>query len=254
MNVLSIGNSFSTNAHKFLPEMAKADGEELLLCNLFIGGCSLERHWNNWREEKTDYEYEIYLPFETKMTRADDVALHEAVEDEDWDVITLQQCSGLSGIPESYSPYLSELAEYCRMVKPNAKIMLHQTWAYESGCAHPEFSNYGKNQQEMYRALTECYANAAMEADIDLIIPSGRAWQTARGTFIGDKLTVDGFHGNDLGCYLASACFYEMIFNKSIYGNEFLPPDIPENVVEILKLCAHTAVEKGIIISGNSPA
>ena len=37
MNVLSIGNSFSTNAHKFLPQMAKAAGKELLLCNLFIG-------------------------------------------------------------------------------------------------------------------------------------------------------------------------------------------------------------------------
>ena len=246
MNVLSIGNSFSTNAHKFLPSMAKAAGKELLLCNLFIGGCSLEQHWNNWRKEKTDYDYEIYLPFETEMTRAPEVALHEAVEDEDWDVITLQQCSHLSGIPESYSPYLSELAEYCRMMKPNAKIMLHQTWAYENGCAHPGFSNYGRDQQEMYKALTEAYANASLESDIDLIIPSGRAWQTARNT-IGDILTVDGFHGNDLGCYLASACFYEMIFGESIYKNAFYPNGIDKNIVDILKLCAHTAVEKGII-------
>lgn len=247
MNVLSIGNSFSTNAHKFLPHMAKAAGKELLLCNLFIGGCSLEQHWNNWREEKDAYDYEVYLPFETEMSRPDGVALHEAVEDEDWDVITLQQCSQLSGIPESYSPYLSELTEYCRMMKPNAKIMLHQTWAYESGCNHPGFANYGRSQQEMYRALTEAYADASLEADIDLIIPSGRAWQTARNTPIGDRLTEDGFHGNDLGCYLASACFYEMIFGESIFGNSFLPPDIPEKIVEILKLCAHTAVENGII-------
>lgn len=247
MNVLSIGNSFSTNAHKFLPQMAKAGGKELLLCNLFIGGCSLEQHWKNWREENDCYDYEVYLPFETEMSRPDGIALHEAVEDEEWDVITLQQCSALSGISESYSPYLSELAEYCRMVQPKAKIMLHQTWAYENGSNHPAFANYGKNQQEMYRALTEAYVNAALEADIDIIIPSGRAWQTARNTPIGDKLTVDGFHGNDLGCYLAGACFYEKIFNESIYENSFMLPDVPENVTEILKLCAHTAVEKGII-------
>lgn len=246
MNVLSIGNSFSTNAHKFIPHMAKAAGKELLLCNLFIGGCSLEQHWNNWREEKTAYDYEIYLPFETEMSRAPEVALHEAVEDEDWDIITLQQCSHLSGIPESYSPYLSELAEYCRMMKPDAKIMLHQTWAYENGCSHPGFAAYGRDQQEMYKALTEAYANASMEADIDLIIPSGRAWQSARNT-IGDKLTVDGFHGNDMGCYLAGACFYEMIFSESIYENAFYPEGIDKNTVDILKLCAHTAVEKGII-------
>ncbi len=246
MNVLSIGNSFSTNAHRFIPQMAKAAGKELLLCNLFIGGCSLEKHWNNWREEKTEYEYEVYLPFETEMTRADEIALHEAVEDEEWDIITLQQCSQLSGVPESYSPYLSELAEYCRMVQPKAKIMLHQTWAYENGADHPGFALYGKNQTEMYQALTESYANAAMESDIDLIIPCGRAWQSARNT-IGDILTVDGYHGNDLGCYLAGACFYEMIFGESIYGNEFYPDGIDKSTVDILKICAHTAVEKGII-------
>lgn len=247
MNVLSIGNSFSTNAHKFLPEIAKADGEELLLCNLFIGGCSLEQHWNNWREEKTDYEYEIYLPFETDMTRACEVAIHEAVEDEDWDVITLQQCSHFSGIRESYTPYLSELTEYCRMVKPDAKIMLHQTWAYEEGCKHGGFANYKNSQQEMYRALTEAYVDAALEADIDLIIPSGRAWQTARNT-IGDILTVDGYHGNNLGCYLASACFYEMIFGKSILENSFELPGVDKKTMEILKICAHAAVEKGIML------
>ena len=247
MNVLSIGNSFSTNAHKFLPQLAKATGKELLLCNLFIGGCSLETHWNNWREEKTDYEYEVYLPNETEMTRADDIALHEAVEDEDWDIITLQQCSHLSGVPESYSPYLAELAEYCRMVQPNAKIMLHQTWAYESGANHPGFEKYGRNQTEMYTSLTESYANAALEAEIDLIIPSGRSWQAARNT-IGDILTVDGYHGNDMGCYLAGACFYEMIFGESIYDNPFYPDGIDKNTIDILKLCVHTAVDKGIFL------
>ena len=226
--------------------MAKAAGKELLLCNLFIGGCSLEQHWKNWREENTAYDYEVYLPFETQMTSAPEVALHEAVEDEEWNVITLQQCSHFSGIPESYSPYLSELAEYCRMVQPKSKIMLHQTWAYANNSEHPGFASYGKNQQEMYKALTEAYANAAMESDIDIIIPSGRAWQTARNT-IGDILTADGFHGNDLGCYLASACFYEMIFGESIYENSFYPDGIEKNIVDILKLCAHTAVEKGIV-------
>ncbi len=247
MNVLSIGNSFSTNAHKFLPHMAKAAGKELLLCNLFIGGCSLEQHWNNWREEKTAYDYEVYLPNETELSRAPEVALHEAVEDEEWDIITIQQCSHLSGIPESYSPYLSELAEYCRMVQPKAKIMLHQTWAYEADTNHSGFASYGRSTQTMYEALTEAYANASMDTDIDLIIPSGRAWQTARNT-ISNRLTVDdGYHGNDLGCYLAGACFYEMIFNESIFGNDFILPDVPEQITEILKLCSHTAVEKGII-------
>ena len=246
MNVLSIGNSFSTNAHKFLPHIAKAAGKELLLCNLFIGGCSLEQHWKNWREENADYDYEVYLPFETEMSRPDGVALHEAVEDEDWDVITLQQGSALSGVKESYMPYLSELAEYCRMVQPKAEIMFHQTWAYQNGSEHPAFATYNHSQSEMYRALTQCVVEATDEADIQHIIPSGRAWETARQTVIGDNLTVDGFHGNDLGCYLASACFYEMIFKESILDNSFVLPGYNEEVTKILKICAHLAVEEGL--------
>ncbi|MBR6786121.1 MAG: DUF4886 domain-containing protein [Clostridia bacterium] len=246
MNVLSIGNSFSTNAHKFLPHIAKAAGKELLLCNLFIGGCSLEQHWKNWREENADYDYEVYLPFETEMSRPDGVALHEAVEDEEWDVITLQQCSALSGVKESYSPYLSELTEYCRMVQPKAEIMFHQTWAYQNGAEHPAFTTYNRSQTEMYRALTQCAVEASDEADIGLIIPSGRAWETARQTVIGDNLTVDGFHGNDLGCYLASACFYEMIFKESVLDNTFVLPGYNEEITKILKICAHLSVEEGL--------
>ncbi len=246
MNVLSIGNSFSTNAHKFLPHLAKAKGKELLLCNLFIGGCSLEQHWNNWREEKDAYDYEVYLPFETEMSRPDGVALHEAVEDEEWDVITLQQGSALSGVRESYTPYLSELTEYGRMVQPQAKIMLHQTWAYAKDSLHPAFPTYNNNQDEMYRALTQCYVEAAEEADIDLIIPSGRAWQTARQLPIGDRLTVDGFHGNDMGCFLASCCFYEMIFGECVVDNPFYLPDYGEEISKMLKICAHISVEEGI--------
>ena len=246
MNVLSIGNSFSTNAHKFLPYLAKAAGKELLLCNLFIGGCSLEQHWTNWREENADYDYEVYLPFETEMSRPDGVALHEAVEDEEWDIITVQQCSALSGVKESYMPYLSELTEYCRMVQPKAEIMFHQTWAYQNGSEHPAFATYNHSQAEMYRALTQCAVDAADEADIEQIIPSGRAWETARQTVIGDNLTVDGHHGNDLGCFLASACFYEKIFKESILDNPFVLPGYNEEVTKILKICAHLAVEEGL--------
>ena len=34
---------------------------------------------------------------------------------------------------------------------------------------------------------------------------------------------------------------------ESIYENDFILPDVPEQITEILKLCAHTAVEEGIM-------
>ena len=41
MNILSIGNSFSQDAQRYLHDIAKADGVVLSAFNLYIGGCPL---------------------------------------------------------------------------------------------------------------------------------------------------------------------------------------------------------------------
>ena len=244
MKVLSIGNSFSTDAQTYLPHLAKAAGKELTLGNLFIPGCSLETHYRNLIDENEDYIYENFLPFSTEMLRPDGIALHEAVEDEEWDVITLQQCSPLSGVRESYSPYLAELAAYCRLMYPNARIMLHQTWAYEQGCQIPEFREYYNfDQLTMYKKLTQCCIEAAEEAEIDFIIPTGKAWQYTRQTAIGDKLTRDTYHGNEMGQFLGSCCFYEAIFGEDTTSVPFDLPEYDKAVSDLLKLCAHMAFD-----------
>ena len=47
LKVLMIGNSFSICNLKQMPQVAKSMGLKLDLASLYIGGCSLERHWNN---------------------------------------------------------------------------------------------------------------------------------------------------------------------------------------------------------------
>ena len=147
MNILSISDGSERSTHAYLPYMAEAAGQEMLLCDLCIDGCSLEQHWDNWRKELPCYEYDICLPGETDTRTVDEVALHEAVEDEEWDVITLRQSRSMSGVEESYLPYLAELAEYCRMMQPKAKIMLIQPWTYDSDSADPSFRRlYGADR------------------------------------------------------------------------------------------------------------
>jgi hypothetical protein len=48
-------------------------------------------------------------------------------------VVTLQQASHLSFQYDTYTPYLSNLAAFVRQHAPTARIMIHQTWAYEDG-------------------------------------------------------------------------------------------------------------------------
>lgn len=45
VKILAVGNSFSEDATFYLPQIAEAGGKSLILGRLYIGGCSLERHW-----------------------------------------------------------------------------------------------------------------------------------------------------------------------------------------------------------------
>ena len=44
VKILSIGNSFSVDAHAYLHALAKKRGFDIKAVNLAIGGCSLETH------------------------------------------------------------------------------------------------------------------------------------------------------------------------------------------------------------------
>ena len=59
MKILSIGNSFSTDVHRFLHRLAQINAVEMKTVNLFIGGCDLETHWKNAEENNACYDLEI---------------------------------------------------------------------------------------------------------------------------------------------------------------------------------------------------
>ena len=53
VRVLSIGNSFSRDAFSYVPFIIEdlVPGVQVDSGIMYIGGCSLERHWNNWVEQ-----------------------------------------------------------------------------------------------------------------------------------------------------------------------------------------------------------
>ena len=134
MKLLSIGNSFSQDAHRYLHKLATEAGFELETVNLFYGGCSLKQHWEFYEQNLAVLDIHFNGgTFEKK------VSLKEALEADTYDVITLQQASHFSGIPKTYFPYLQKLANLIREKQPNAKIYFHQTWAYEKNTEHSGF-------------------------------------------------------------------------------------------------------------------
>ena len=59
MKILAIGNSFSEDAMKYLHQIAKGAEFDLTAVNLFIGGCSLERHMETINEGQQVHHREV---------------------------------------------------------------------------------------------------------------------------------------------------------------------------------------------------
>ena len=247
MKVLAIGNSFSVDAFAWLHEIAAAQGVSLLLGNLYIGGCSLERHDLNIRENRADYVY-----YKTGCEPAPS-GVQAALRDEDWDVVTVQQCSHDSGRCETYQPFLTRICAYVRLLRPRARLMVHETWAYELDSPHAAFPRYDCSQAIMYAALRDAYRRAASSISAPLI-PCGDAMQIARllppfdYAHGGLSLCRDGFHASLLyGRYLLGCVWLEALTGQSCVGNTFVPrlPEQSEpstDLLAALQMAAHQAV------------
>ena len=196
LKLLAIGNSFSEDAiEQNLFELAAATGHQMIIGNMYIGGCSLERHCGNARNDKPDYNYRK-IEIDGKMTRTANYTLDKALRDEQWDYVSLQQVSQLSGMYSSFQPHLDSLIAYVRARVPaTTKLIWHVTWAYAQNSTHGGFANYDRNQDKMYRAIVEGAQRLKKEnAHFSLFIPVGTAIQNARISFVGDHLNRDGFH------------------------------------------------------------
>ena len=60
IKILAIGNSFSVDAMEHLWYLLYEQGyTEIILGNLYIGGCSLDTHWDNIQNDTGAYQYYI---------------------------------------------------------------------------------------------------------------------------------------------------------------------------------------------------
>lgn len=241
LKVLAIGNSFSQDAvEQYLHNLAAADGKEIIIGNMYIGGCSLETHYNNMVNNSANYAYRK-IGLDGIKQETGNKTIESALADEEWDYVSLQQVSGLSGDYSTYNPYLSELISYIKAKLPSAKIILHQTWAYAQNSTHSEFARYGKDQMKMYNSIIGATTQAYNDNSMDLLIPCGTAVQNARTTFIGDYMNRDGYHLNVVyGRYTAACTWYESLFKTSVVGNEF----VPDGMNASLKLATQTAAHE----------
>jgi hypothetical protein len=233
IKVLSIGNSFSTDAQRYLSGIGKNRGIEIKNVNLYIGGCMLCTHYEHMLADDKAYLFE-YKGESTGVY----VSIREALESDTWDYITLQQCSRVSFDYETFEPYIIELAEYCRSHAPGAKLLIHQTWSFDTGSARLLNAGF-RTHDEMQDSVTACYRHAAQLIGAD-IIPCGEVMR--RMLHLGiDCVTRDTFHANfGFGRYALALTWFGKLTGEDVSEDNF--DDFDVEVSEEERRIAITAV------------
>jgi hypothetical protein len=277
VRLLTVGNSFSQNATKYLDQIVEADGNTLIHHRCVIGGSGPDQHLAKAAIHEKDPDDKAGLYGTGKSLKLELLA-------EKWDIITIQQASIRSHDAANYRPAARELYDYIRKYAPESEVVLHETWAYRMD--DPRFTMPSDKpgepgtQKEMYDGLSAAYRTIGEELGVRLI-PVGDAiyaadtdpvWgyrpdvnfdpETAQPPALPDQthslhvgwrwvddagnkaLRMDGHHANTPGEYLGGLVFYESLYGTSAVGITFHPDGMDADYAHFLQETAHKAVER----------
>lgn len=239
LKVLMIGNSFADDTINYAYEIAKNVGipeENILVADIYIGGCSLAKHWENAQSNAAAYRFGLEKEGWFDGSSYTNWTMEQAIMYADWDFITFQQNSGNSGGPASYS-CLQNLMDYVYDIatdeennpnaNPNVKFVWHQTWAYQQGTTATAFGTYNYDQMTMYNAIMNCLETQVLGKNFVAIIPNGTAIQNARTSTIGDTFSRDQHNHLSYGAgrYIASMNLVSVLTGRDMSTLTWKPTD-----------------------------
>lgn len=244
LKILAIGNSFSVDAlEQDLHDIVSDAGKEIVIGNLYIGGCSIDRHFKNLTDDIADYSYRK-IGVDGVVDTIPNCTLTLAIADEEWDFITFQQASHDSGEYHTFSNLPALIAGVRELAGPKPVFLWHMTWAYSPDSSHDGFKRYGNDQAAMYRAIVEC-AKRALQDNPELkgVIPVGTAIQDARTSSLGPDLTRDGYHLDlQTGRYIAACTWFDALFAAKSEYTAYDPVKLSQEQIRLCRLAADTAV------------
>ena len=255
ISILAVGNSFSVDGMQYLYDVLAADGaEDIVLGNLYISGCTLATHTGHFADNDAAYTY--YKNTSGTWTSTASVCPLDALQERDWDYISLQQASGVSGKPDTYSPYLDRIVAVVKEHCPDAKLVWHMTWAYQGNSTHSAFPDYGSDQMKMYNAIVSAVGNKILSRDdFSAVIPSGTAVQNLRTSLYGDRITRDGYHlSYDAGRFVAALTWAATLYGSQVEQSTWKPAAYTYSDAQLaaIREAAAAAVKKPYTVSESS--
>lgn len=263
--ILMVGSSYSYYYCDELFSIARADGIDLKVANLYVSGGTMAQHYGQIGATTGIYDFIIHQTSGKTVTQ--NATIDQALNFDNWDLITIQ---------ESYDPkynvtnptdgettkqWVDKMVTFLREKYPQSHIMWQQVWSKEVGYQGPYTEENRANnfvgvpevskvltpekQQQDYEVIRDCALDLCESFDM-YRIPSGDAWQMVRADErIGDDLCIeDGTHENARGQYLNGCVWYETLTGNSCIGNTWRPTDgsLPEEEIVVLQEFAHKAV------------
>ena len=200
LRILAVGNSFSDDGTEYIPGLLEAAGiHNVIIARLYIGGCSLERHWRNVETAATNAAFRPYrfdrVSNGRRVVEKGAANIPDALVLDKWDVVTIQQASHLSWDKSSYHPWGDRLVAKIRALAPQARIVVQETWSYTPW--DRRLAKWHMDQNEMYAKLHAAYAAFAAEYKFP-VIPMGTAVQEWRRR-LPVKYTENSFGGDVVG-------------------------------------------------------
>jgi hypothetical protein len=237
---------------QYIYEIASDLGvKEIVLGNLYIGGCRLSQHLDNATNDKADYTYYTTSDKSKGIWFSNDnVSISEALADKEWDFIIFQQGVSEAGFSETYND-LIPLAEYVRERCPNAHFGWQMTWADQKGSMREDFKDFDCDQIKMYNAIANADKEKILDGDlIETFIPTGTAIQNVRGSSYGDKLTRDGYHLSlGMGRYTAGVTWVASLTGIDISNLKYAPSGIMDSEKQIVISAVKSALKNPTKIS-----
>lgn len=173
--------------------------EEVVLGNLYKGGCTLETHASNF-QKNNGAEYTYYRNTTGTWTEMAPYAPLDALKDCSWDYVTLQQGSPVSGQPDTFDPYLGTMIDIISLWEgPDDYVQCHRRCRKDQDI----------DQQQFFQGK----------------IPNGTAVQNMRTSYVGDNLTRDGYHMSySYGRYLTALTFAKALTGCDLSEVTYVPP------------------------------
>lgn len=233
---LFIGNSFTYDAtRRKLYDLLSAIDTDYTIGMIYQAGSDLNYHYNQIKNNDVCQYYKVDKDndwvFNTNIT------VNEVLQDEEWQVISINQISGKSGLP--FNTVLNDMID---LIKPkltnrNAQFGLLMPWAYASDSTHEPFQNYDNDQIKMITEIKHTHEQLLKTNKyVDFVIPTGTMIQNARGTIlnnVGNEITRDGYHleyskGRELAALMTYAFMRNLpITNEDLTNMTFTEEEKP---------------------------